>query len=53
MRLVTLDAGGPRAALLRDGRVYDLGERTLDAILSAGRLDRVGRPTRTASRSRR
>jgi acylpyruvate hydrolase len=42
MRLVSIDAGGrPRAGLLRDGRVYDLGDRTLDAILAAGELDRV------------
>ncbi len=39
MRLVSYDSGaGPRAALLRDGRVLDLaGEpRTLEAILAAG-----------------
>ena len=44
MRLVSYDSGdGPRAALLRDGRVVDLaGEpRTLEAILAAGALDDV------------
>jgi acylpyruvate hydrolase len=50
MRLVTLEAGGrPCAALLRDGRVYDIWvasrqhaeDRTLDAILAGGRLDEV------------
>ncbi|HEY6779367.1 MAG TPA: fumarylacetoacetate hydrolase family protein, partial [Thermoleophilaceae bacterium] len=52
MRLVSFDAGdGPRAALLRDGRLYDIWgdafqgiraeDRTLDAILAAGLLDQV------------
>jgi 2-keto-4-pentenoate hydratase/2-oxohepta-3-ene-1,7-dioic acid hydratase in catechol pathway len=52
MRLVSFDAGaGPRAALLRDGRVYDIwGEafahvraedRTLECILSGGLLSEV------------
>jgi 2-keto-4-pentenoate hydratase/2-oxohepta-3-ene-1,7-dioic acid hydratase in catechol pathway len=52
MRLVSLDAGGrPRAALLRDGRVFDIWggaladvppeDRTLEAILEAGLLDEV------------
>jgi len=55
MRLVSLDAGsGPRAALLRNGRVYDiwrdapiaLGDsgRTLDALVEGGLLGEV-RPT--------
>jgi 2-keto-4-pentenoate hydratase/2-oxohepta-3-ene-1,7-dioic acid hydratase in catechol pathway len=56
MRLVSLDAGEgvARAALLRDGRVYDIWgdsegrerppDRTLDAILAGGLLDEV-RPT--------
>jgi 2-keto-4-pentenoate hydratase/2-oxohepta-3-ene-1,7-dioic acid hydratase in catechol pathway len=49
MRLVSVDAGGhPRAALLRDGRVFDIwggaladfpaADRTLEAILEAGLL---------------
>jgi acylpyruvate hydrolase len=49
MRLVSADAGGhPRAALLRDGRVFDIwggpladlpaDDRTLEAILEAGLL---------------
>jgi 2-keto-4-pentenoate hydratase/2-oxohepta-3-ene-1,7-dioic acid hydratase in catechol pathway len=49
MRLVSVDAGGhPRAALLRDGRVFDIWggrladlpveDRTLEAILEAGLL---------------
>jgi 2-keto-4-pentenoate hydratase/2-oxohepta-3-ene-1,7-dioic acid hydratase in catechol pathway len=49
MRLVSVDAGGhPRAALLRDGRVFDIwggpladlpaDDRTLEAILEAGLL---------------
>jgi 2-keto-4-pentenoate hydratase/2-oxohepta-3-ene-1,7-dioic acid hydratase in catechol pathway len=49
MRLVSIDAGGhPRAALLRDGRVFDIWggaladvpaeDRTLEAILEAGLL---------------
>jgi 2-keto-4-pentenoate hydratase/2-oxohepta-3-ene-1,7-dioic acid hydratase in catechol pathway len=52
MRLVSVDAGGhPRAALLRDGRVFDIwdgaladipaGDRTLESILEAGLLDDV------------
>ena len=48
MRLVSFDAGGrPCAALLREGRVYDVGvperveERTLEAILTGGLLDEV------------
>ena len=52
MRLVSLDTGGhPRAALLRDGRVFDIWggalagipaeDRTLEAILEAGLLDEV------------
>ena len=52
MRLVSFDAGGhPRAALLRDGRVYDIwgeafahvraDDRTLEAILEGGLLDEV------------
>jgi acylpyruvate hydrolase len=52
MRLVSFDAGaGPRAALLRDGRVYDIwGEafaagrdedRTLHALLQGGLLSEV------------
>jgi acylpyruvate hydrolase len=52
MRLVSFDAGaGPRAALLRDGRVYDIwGEafahvrvedRTVEAILEGGLLPEV------------
>jgi 2-keto-4-pentenoate hydratase/2-oxohepta-3-ene-1,7-dioic acid hydratase in catechol pathway len=52
MRLVSFDAGdGPRAALLRDGRVHDIwGEafahvraedRTLECILSGGLLNEV------------
>jgi 2-keto-4-pentenoate hydratase/2-oxohepta-3-ene-1,7-dioic acid hydratase in catechol pathway len=52
MRLVSLEAGGhPRAALLRDGRVYDIwgeafahvraDDRTLEAILEGGLLHRV------------
>jgi 2-keto-4-pentenoate hydratase/2-oxohepta-3-ene-1,7-dioic acid hydratase in catechol pathway len=55
MRLVSFDAGGrPCAALLRDGRVYDIwgeaagrqraDDRTLEAILGGGLLDEV-RPT--------
>ena len=51
MRLVSFDAGGrPSAALLRDGRVYEIagGQRvedgTLDAFLATGRLDDL-RPT--------
>jgi 2-keto-4-pentenoate hydratase/2-oxohepta-3-ene-1,7-dioic acid hydratase in catechol pathway len=51
MRLVSFDAGGrPSAALLRDGRVYEIAGRqrvkdgTLDALLAAGRLDDL-RPT--------
>jgi acylpyruvate hydrolase len=49
MRLVSFDAGsGPRAALLRDGRIYDIwgeafaagrqSDRTVDAILEGGLL---------------
>jgi acylpyruvate hydrolase len=52
MRLVSFGAGGhPRAALLRDGRVYDIwgeafahvraDDRTLEAILEGGLLDEV------------
>ena len=48
MRLVSFDAGGrPCAALLREGRLYDVGvperveERTLEAILTGGLLDEV------------
>jgi acylpyruvate hydrolase len=52
MRLVSFDAGaGPRAALLRDGRVYDIWgdafahmraeDRTLECILSGGLLTEV------------
>jgi 2-keto-4-pentenoate hydratase/2-oxohepta-3-ene-1,7-dioic acid hydratase in catechol pathway len=53
MRLVSLDTGegAPRAALLRDGRVYDIWgdaegrerpeERTLEAVLRGGLLDEV------------
>ncbi|MBD0283283.1 MAG: fumarylacetoacetate hydrolase family protein, partial [Thermoleophilaceae bacterium] len=53
MRVVTLDTDerGPRAALLRDGRVYDIRgdadgrerpeDRTLEAILARGLLDEV------------
>jgi 2-keto-4-pentenoate hydratase/2-oxohepta-3-ene-1,7-dioic acid hydratase in catechol pathway len=52
MRLVSVDAGGhPRAALLRDGRVFDIwhgaladgpaGDRTLESILEARLLDDV------------
>jgi 2-keto-4-pentenoate hydratase/2-oxohepta-3-ene-1,7-dioic acid hydratase in catechol pathway len=53
MRLVSFDAGGrPRAALLRDDRVYEISEsetaggrraedRTLEAILAGGLLDEV------------
>jgi 2-keto-4-pentenoate hydratase/2-oxohepta-3-ene-1,7-dioic acid hydratase in catechol pathway len=52
MRLVSVDAGGhPRAALLRDGRVFDIwdgalddipaGDRTIESILEAGLLDDV------------
>jgi 2-keto-4-pentenoate hydratase/2-oxohepta-3-ene-1,7-dioic acid hydratase in catechol pathway len=48
MRLVSFDAGGrPCAALLREGRVYDVGvpepsdDRTLEAILAGGLLDEV------------
>ena len=52
MRLVSVDAGGhPRAALLRDGRVFDIWDgaladlpardRTLESILEAGLLDEV------------
>jgi acylpyruvate hydrolase len=52
MRLVRVDAGGrPQAALLRDGRVFDIWsgafediaaeDRTLEAILEASLLDEV------------
>ena len=52
MRLVTFDAGGhPRAALLRDDRVYDIwgeafahmraDDRTIEVILEGGLLDEV------------
>jgi 2-keto-4-pentenoate hydratase/2-oxohepta-3-ene-1,7-dioic acid hydratase in catechol pathway len=52
MRLVSFDAGsGPRAALLRDGRVYDIwgeafsrvreGDRTIYALLQGGLLSEV------------
>jgi 2-keto-4-pentenoate hydratase/2-oxohepta-3-ene-1,7-dioic acid hydratase in catechol pathway len=52
MRLVSFDAGsGPRAALLRDGRVYDIwgeafsrvreGDRTIFALLQGGLLPEV------------
>ena len=52
MRLVSFDSGaGPRAALLRDGRLYDVWgdafqgiraeDRTLEQILAAGLLDQV------------
>jgi acylpyruvate hydrolase len=52
MRLVSFEAGGhPRAALLRDDRVYDIwgeafahvraDDRTLEAILEGGLLDEV------------
>jgi acylpyruvate hydrolase len=52
MRLVSFDSGaGPRAALLRDGRVYEIwgdalsvvsaGDRTVDALLERGLLDQV------------
>ena len=52
MRLVSFGAGGhPRAALLRDGRVYDIwgeafahvrgDDRTLEAILEGGLLHEV------------
>jgi 2-keto-4-pentenoate hydratase/2-oxohepta-3-ene-1,7-dioic acid hydratase in catechol pathway len=52
MRLVSFDAGGhPRAALLRDGCVYDIwgeafaqvraDDRTVEAILEGGLLDEV------------
>ena len=52
MRLVSVDAGGhPRAALLRDRRVFDIWggpladlpaeDRTLEAILEAGLLGEV------------
>jgi 2-keto-4-pentenoate hydratase/2-oxohepta-3-ene-1,7-dioic acid hydratase in catechol pathway len=52
MRLVSVDAGShPRAALLRDGRVFDIWggaladiparDRTLESILEAGLLDDV------------
>jgi acylpyruvate hydrolase len=52
MRLVSFEAGGhPRAALLRDGCVYDIwgeafahvraDDRTLEAILEGGLLDEV------------
>ena len=52
MRLVSFDAvGHPRAALLRDGRVYDIWgdasraarvtDRTVDAILEGGLIDEV------------
>jgi 2-keto-4-pentenoate hydratase/2-oxohepta-3-ene-1,7-dioic acid hydratase in catechol pathway len=52
MRLVSVDAGGhPRAALLRDGRVFDIWggaladipaeDRTLESILEAGLVDEV------------
>jgi 2-keto-4-pentenoate hydratase/2-oxohepta-3-ene-1,7-dioic acid hydratase in catechol pathway len=52
MRLVSFDAGsGPRAALLRDGRIYDIwgpafvagreSDRTIEAILEGGLLSEV------------
>src|SRR5437764_12914528 len=52
MRLVSFDAGaGPRAALLRDGRVYDIwgeafahvrhDDRTVFALLQGGLLHEV------------
>jgi acylpyruvate hydrolase len=52
MRLVSFDAGGhPRAALLRDGRLYDIWgdasggaratDRTVEAILEGGLIDEV------------
>jgi 2-keto-4-pentenoate hydratase/2-oxohepta-3-ene-1,7-dioic acid hydratase in catechol pathway len=52
MRLVSFDSGaGPRAALLRDGRVYDVWgdafqgvraeDRTIEGILEGGLLDQV------------
>jgi acylpyruvate hydrolase len=52
MRLVTFEANGhPRAALLRDGRVYDIwgdasrgaraGDRTMEAILEGGLLAEI------------
>ena len=52
MKLVSFEAGGhPRAALLRDGRVYDIwgaafahvraDDRTLEAILEGGLLHEV------------
>jgi 2-keto-4-pentenoate hydratase/2-oxohepta-3-ene-1,7-dioic acid hydratase in catechol pathway len=52
MRLVSFDAGsGPRAALLREGRIYDIwgnafaagrqSDRTIEAILEGGLLSEV------------
>src|SRR4051812_1747305 len=52
MRLVSFDAGsGPRAALLREGRIYDVwgpafaagrqADRTIEAILEGGLLSEV------------
>ena len=65
MRLVTFEAHGhPRAALLRDGRVYDIWgdasrgarttDRTMEAILEGGLLDEIEPLPRatTACRSR-
>jgi 2-keto-4-pentenoate hydratase/2-oxohepta-3-ene-1,7-dioic acid hydratase in catechol pathway len=53
MRLVSFDAlGHPRAALLRDGRIYDIfgdasrgaraSDRTVEAILEGGLIDELG-----------
>ena len=39
MRLVTFDLGsGPRAGVLRDGRVFDLGGQSMVELIRAGRL---------------
>jgi 2-keto-4-pentenoate hydratase/2-oxohepta-3-ene-1,7-dioic acid hydratase in catechol pathway len=40
MRFVSIDSGsGPRAGVLRDGQVFDLGGRTLLELIRAGELE--------------